>query len=140
VRRVPSDEGRLSLADGRISVVDGDRDCLGIGEANLQTLFTRVAAVVHHGGAGTTTLAALSGAPQVVVPHVYDQHYWARRMHDLGIGTAHASATPTVESLTTALERTLQPEVALRARSIATEVRRDGALVAARALAAQMSL
>jgi vancomycin aglycone glucosyltransferase len=121
-----------------LSVVDGDPDCLGIGETNLQTLFTRVAAVVHHGGAGTTTLAALSGAPQVVVPHVYDQHYWARRMHDLGIGTAHASATPTVESLTTALERTLQPEIALRARSIATQVRRDGALVAAQALVTQV--
>jgi vancomycin aglycone glucosyltransferase len=44
-----------------------------------QELFRRVAAVVHHGGAGTTTAAALAGAPQVVVPQIYDQHYWAKR-------------------------------------------------------------
>lgn len=114
-----------------LSLRDDRADCLVIGEENLQALFKRVAAVVHHGGAGTTTIAALAGASQVVVPHVYDQHYFARRIHDLGIGTAHAPGTPTIESLTSALERTLQPEVAARAQSIATEMRRDGAQVAA---------
>jgi UDP:flavonoid glycosyltransferase YjiC (YdhE family) len=42
--------------------------------------------VVHHGGAGTTATAALAGVPQVVVPHVADQFYWARRVAELGIG------------------------------------------------------
>jgi len=49
-------------------------------------LFPRVAAVVHHGGAGTTTTAARAGAPQIVVPHLLDQFYWARRVHALGLG------------------------------------------------------
>ena len=75
-------------------------DCLAIGEVNQQALFTRVAAVVHHGGAGTTTAAALAGAPQVVIPQIYDQHYWAQRVHALGIGTAHAPGAPTADSLT----------------------------------------
>jgi vancomycin aglycone glucosyltransferase len=44
----------------------------------LQALFKRVAAVVHHGGAGTTTIAAMAGVPQVVVPQIWDQHYWAK--------------------------------------------------------------
>ena len=57
-----------------LSLVDNEPDCLDIGEVNLQALFKRVAAVVHHGGAGTTTLAALAGAPQVVIPQHYDQH------------------------------------------------------------------
>ena len=116
--------------------VDEKPDCLAVGEVNLQALFTRVAAVVHHGGAGTTTLAAQAGTPQVVVPQIYDQHYWARRVRDLGIGTAHAPGTPTTDSLTSALERSLRPEVAARARSIATTVRRDGASVAAERLMA----
>lgn len=49
-------------------------------------LFRRVAAVVHHGGAGTTTTAARAGVPQVLVPHVLDQHYWAHRVRVLGLG------------------------------------------------------
>ena len=136
-RRARSAAARSFLAGGpSSSLVDDAPDCLSIGEVNQQALFKRVAAVVHHGGAGTTTAAARAGAPQVVIPQHYDQHYWAQRVHQLGIGTAHAPGTPTTDSLTSALERTLQPDVAARARSIATAVRGDGALVAARRLMA----
>jgi len=114
-----------------LSLVDSDPNCLAISEVNLQALFKRVAAVVHHGGAGTTTTAALVGAPHVVIPQIYDQHYWARRIHHLGMGIAHAPGTPTTDSLAGALEHTLQPDVAARARSIAAAVRLDGALAAA---------
>jgi vancomycin aglycone glucosyltransferase len=119
-----------------LSLVDNQADCLAIGEANQQALFKRIAAVVHHGGAGTTTIAALSGAPQVVIPQIYDHHYWAQRVHQLGIGAAHAPGAPTTDSLTSALAHTLQPDVKARARSIAAAVRRDGADVAARRLIA----
>jgi vancomycin aglycone glucosyltransferase len=119
-----------------LSVVDDGPDCLAIGEVNQQALFTRVAAVVHHGGAGTTTAAARAGAPQVVIPQQYDQHYWARRVHHLGIGAAHAPGTPTADSLADALEQALEPGVADRARTIATVVRGDGAHVAAERLIA----
>ena len=114
-----------------LPLVDDQPDCLSIGEVNQQALFTRVAAVVHHGGAGTTTAAALAGAPQVVIPQMYDQHYWAQRVHALGIGTAHAPGAPTADSLARALEATLQPDVAARAQSIASAMRRDGAHAAA---------
>ena len=117
-----------------LSLVDNEPDCLAIGEVNQQALFKRVAAVVHHGGAGTTTAAALAGAPQVVIPQWYDQHYFAQRVERLGIGTAHAAGTPTAESLTGALEHTVHSDVAARARSIATAVRRDGAQAAAQRL------
>jgi vancomycin aglycone glucosyltransferase len=117
-----------------LSLVDDGPDCLAIGEVNQQALFQRVAAVVHHGGAGTTTAAARAGAPQAVVPQHYDQHYWAQRIHQLGLGTAHPPAPPTAESLTSALEPTLRPEVAGRARSLAARMRADGAQVAARSL------
>jgi vancomycin aglycone glucosyltransferase len=117
-----------------LSLVDDEPDCLAIGEVNQQALFSRVAAVVHHGGSGTTTAAALAGAPQVVIPQMYDQHYWARRVHHLGIGAAHPAGTPTTDSLTSALRHALQPDVAARAQSIATAVRRDGAQAAAQRL------
>jgi vancomycin aglycone glucosyltransferase len=124
----------LSRGWADLSLVDNAPDCLAIGEVNVQALFKRVAAIVHHGGAGTTTAAALAGTPQVVIPQVYDQHYWAQRIHHLGIGTAHASGAPTTDSLTGALEHALQPDVVARARSIATRVRSDGAQAAAQSL------
>jgi vancomycin aglycone glucosyltransferase len=144
--RAPRDLGRVMIQSARalgrraivsrgwadLSPVDDGPDCLAIGEVNQQALFERVAAAVHHGGAGTTTAAARAGAPQVVIPQMYDQHYWARRVHHLGIGTAHAAGAPTTDSLTRALEQALEPGVAARARSIATTVRGDGARAAQR--------
>jgi vancomycin aglycone glucosyltransferase len=117
-----------------LSLVDDAPDCLAIGEVNLQILLKRVAAAVHHGGAGTTTAAAMAGAPQVVIPQMYDQHYWAQRVEQLGIGTAHAPGAPTTDSLTSALEKALRADAAARARSVAVVVRRDGAEMAARRL------
>jgi vancomycin aglycone glucosyltransferase len=120
-------------------LVDDAADCLEIGEVNVLALFPRVAAVVHHGGAGTTTAAALSGTPQVVVPQRYDQPYWAKRVGELGIGFAHPRVPPTADSLASALEYVLRPEVAARATSVAAAVRRDGAEGAAQHLMSLVS-
>jgi UDP:flavonoid glycosyltransferase YjiC (YdhE family) len=57
----------------------------GAGALPHATLFPRVAAVVHHGGAGTTATAARSGVPQIVLPHLLDQNYWGHRAHLLGV-------------------------------------------------------
>jgi UDP:flavonoid glycosyltransferase YjiC (YdhE family) len=57
-----------------------------VGGVSHPALFQRIAAVVHHGGAGTTTTAARAGIPQILVPHLLDQHYWAQRVQILGIG------------------------------------------------------
>ena len=152
--RAPQDAGKVMLQAARalgrraivsqgwfdISLVENEADCLSIDEVNVHTLFSRVAAVVHHGGAGTTTAAALAGVPQVVIPSHYDQHYWAQRVHSLGIGAAHAPSAPTIDSLASAIGRTLRPDVAARARSIAATVRRDGTQIGAEKLIATSSL
>ena len=44
-------------------------------------LFPKMALVVHHGGAGTTATAAKAGVPQIIIPHILDQFYWAERIH-----------------------------------------------------------
>jgi len=119
-----------------LALLDDEPDCLSIGEVNQQALFQRVAAVVHHGGAGTTTAAARAGAPQVVIPQHYDQHYWARRIDHLGIGSAHPPVVPTTDSLAAALSHALQPDIAARAQVIAKAVRTDGAKAAAQRLMA----
>ena len=79
---------RALLAEGWAGLGGGPlpEGVLPIGTVAHASLFPRCAAVVHHGGAGTTTTAARAGAPQIVVPHVLDQFYWAGRVTSLGIG------------------------------------------------------
>jgi vancomycin aglycone glucosyltransferase len=127
---------RLVLGRGwaDLAAVDAGEDVILVGDVNHQALFPRVAAVVHHGGAGTTTLAALSGAPQVIVPQLVDQPHWARRVVELGIGVAHDGSVPTRESLSIALAAALTPETRTRATDVAGRIQTGGALVAARLL------
>jgi vancomycin aglycone glucosyltransferase len=124
---------RIILGQGwaDLALADDTDDCLVVGEVNHQALFRRVGAIVHHGGAGTTTTAALAGAPQVVLPQIVDQPHWARRVAELGIGVAHEGSVPSAESLATALGTALAPEVAARAEVVAAQVQTDGAAVAA---------
>ena len=124
----------VSRGWAELTLLDDEPDCLSIAEVNQQALFKRVAAVVHHGGAGTTTAAARAGAPQVVIPQHYDQHYWAQRIDHLGIGYAHPPVAPTTDSLAAALSLAMHPGVAARAQFIAGAVRIDGAKVAAQRL------
>ncbi len=94
---------------------------------------------MHHGGAGTTTAAARAGAPQVVVPQMADQPYFAGRVADLGIGAAHDGPTPTIESLSAALRTALTPETRARAAAVAGTIRTDGATMAAKLLFDEVS-
>src|SRR5262249_11725270 len=66
---------RVILSRGWAGFGEGARgdDALVVGPVSHALLFPRVAAVVHHGGAGTTSASARAGRPQVVVPHVFDQ-------------------------------------------------------------------
>jgi UDP:flavonoid glycosyltransferase YjiC (YdhE family) len=63
-------------------------DVLAVDPLPHDWLFPRAAAVVHHGGAGTTFAALRAGAPSIVVPGFADQPFWARRVHALGAGPA----------------------------------------------------
>jgi len=56
-----------------------------IGRHPHQPLFNRCAAIVHHGGAGTTHAATRSGCPSVVVPFMDEQLFWARQLQSLGL-------------------------------------------------------
>ena len=120
-----------------LDVIDNAPDCIAVDDVSHDVLFPRVAAVVHHGGAGTTASAARAGVPQVITPMGSDQFYWASRIVDLGVGATTPHATMTEESLTRALHDVLDSAVADRARRLATQVRWDGAETAARQLEAE---
>ncbi|WP_037320754.1 glycosyltransferase [Amycolatopsis orientalis] len=125
----------VSRGWAELALIDDEPDCVAVGDVNQQALFPRVAAAVHHGGAGTTTAATRAGVPQVLVPRMFDQPYFAERVRDLGIGTS-ITGEPDAESLTLALAEVLRPEVAERARRVGAEVRTDGVEVAAELLLA----
>lgn len=52
----------------------------------FESVFPHCAAVVHHGGIGTTAKAFAAGLPQLVVPLAHDQFDNARRVENLGCG------------------------------------------------------
>jgi UDP:flavonoid glycosyltransferase YjiC (YdhE family) len=60
---------------------------LPVKSAPHEWLFPRVAAAVHHGGAGTTAAALRAGIPSVVVSFFADQFFWGNRLHALGAGS-----------------------------------------------------
>jgi sterol 3beta-glucosyltransferase len=57
-----------------------------IEEAPHAALFRHVAAVVHHGGAGTTAAGLRAGLPTLICPLAVDQPFWGRRLRALGCG------------------------------------------------------
>ena len=77
--------GILATGWGGMTSAPNMRHLILSGDVPHEMVFPRCAAIVHHGGAGTTADAARAGRPQVVCPFVADQPFWARRMHRLGV-------------------------------------------------------
>ncbi|MER5621885.1 glycosyltransferase [Streptosporangium sp. NPDC002544] len=67
---------------------EGADDMLVIGDIDHEWLFPRMAAVVHHGGAGTTGAGLRAGIPGVICPFFSDQPFWGARVASLGAGPA----------------------------------------------------
>jgi UDP:flavonoid glycosyltransferase YjiC (YdhE family) len=68
------------------SQFSGSNDVLFIQKYPHLKLFPNMAAVIHHGGAGTTATTAISGVPQIIVPHLLDQYYWGNRIYKSKLG------------------------------------------------------
>ncbi len=97
-------------------------------------LFSRVSAVVHHGGAGTTAAGVLACKPTLVVPFGGDQPFWGQRIYDLGIGPKPIKRENlTVEKLADALiELTHTPRFNVAVSEIGERMKyENGTLLAA---------
>lgn len=69
-------------------------------------LFTKVKAVIHHGGAGTTAAGLHAGVPSLIIPHHGDQPFWGQLVASLGIGPTPIPRNKlTVNKLSKAIEQ-----------------------------------
>jgi vancomycin aglycone glucosyltransferase len=107
-------------------------DCSTVGDISHADLFRRVAAVVHHGGSGTTATAARAGVPQIIVPHITDQFYWADRIQKLGLGPAAPwRSRMTIDNLARAINEALTDGFAEKTKQVADQLSRTDAVGAA---------
>ncbi|GAB9467503.1 Sterol 3-beta-glucosyltransferase [Globisporangium polare] len=92
-------------------------------------LLPRVAAVVHHGGAGTTAAGLRAGKPTFIVPFFGDQHFWARATVTAGVGIEPCSIDGlSVEKLKSAFEELQSPVLVANAHAMGLQMQReDGA-------------
>jgi UDP:flavonoid glycosyltransferase YjiC (YdhE family) len=90
-------------------------------------LLPRAAAVVHHGGSGTTAAALRAGVPTVVVPHFGDQPLWGDRVHALGAGPAPVPRSDlTADRLAAAIRAAVDdPLIGARAAAVGAAVRAE---------------
>ncbi len=82
------ERGLLLTGWGGISQRDLPDNVFLIDAAPHEWLFPRMAAVVHHGGAGTTGAGLRAGVPSLLIPHFGDQMFWGFRVNGLGVGPA----------------------------------------------------
>jgi UDP:flavonoid glycosyltransferase YjiC (YdhE family) len=78
--------GILLSGWGALAGVELPNSVFALEAAPHDWLYPRMAAVVHHGGAGTTSAALRAGVPSVVLPFIADQVFWGKRIAAIGAG------------------------------------------------------
>jgi sterol 3beta-glucosyltransferase len=120
---------------GGMSGVHADADAMVVERAPHRWLFPRVAAVIHHGGAGTTAAGLLAARPTVVCPFQGDQHFWGAAVHRAGAGPEPPTAKKlTPERLASAIRTVVEdPRMQIRVSELSERIgEEDGAGTASR--------
>ncbi|GLK66649.1 glycosyltransferase [Hansschlegelia plantiphila] len=118
---------------GGVETADLPRGFFAVGDTPHDLMFPKVAAVVHHGGAGTTATGLAAGRPSFVTPMVMDQPFWGERVHALGAGPPPVRlAKLDPPRLAAALEDLVSnPSYAAAAGVVAQALARENGLAAA---------
>jgi sterol 3beta-glucosyltransferase len=96
-------------------------------------LFPQMAAVVHHGGAGTTAAGLRAGKPTVICPFLGDQPFWGALVHARGVGPRpipqrRLTAERLAEAITVATTSVSMQE---RAAELGTKIRAEDGVATA---------
>jgi rhamnosyltransferase subunit B len=101
-------------------------DAMAVDYAPHSELFPRAAAIVHHGGIGTTAQAMRSGSPMLVVPFAHDQFDNAERVKRLGMADVLYRGRYHARSAERALRRLLEDSrYASAGAAVAAQVRAE---------------
>ncbi len=128
--------GRRGIVLSEQTSADEKDGILRLGFLPHSRVFPHAAAIVHHGGLGTTAQALRSARPGVVIPWCLDQFDNARRSRLLGASITLRRRKLNSTVLADGLHRVLsEPEFGKRARRVAAGLQaEDGALTAVKAL------
>ncbi|KAG2441956.1 hypothetical protein HYH02_009750 [Chlamydomonas schloesseri] len=104
-----------------------------VGDVPHDWLFPRVAAVIHHGGVGTTAAGLLAGCPTFIAPSFGDLYFWAELCARAGVGPAPVPIDKlTAGDIGRAIDMMLSSDTARQAAKRAgTLLRQDGGVAAA---------
>ncbi len=131
--------GILATGWGGLGVLDVPENVFVLQEAPHGWLFPRMAAVAHHGGAGTTAEGLRAGKPTVIVPFIVDQLFWSKRVQGLGAGPAPIAAKRlTSASFAAAIHRAASdPTIRERADALGSAIRAEDGVHSAVAIIQQ---
>lgn len=129
--------GKRGILCGMGEIPNLPENLFAVGSIPHTWLFERVAAVCHHGGAGTTAAGFKAGVPSIIIPFSNDQFAWAHRAYDLGVGSKPVPFKKlTADTLADAIHSALQKETVAKARALAASIATEnGARDCARVIA-----
>jgi len=118
---------------GGLPVSELPRNIFSIDWIPFDWLLPRVAAVVHHGGAGTTAAGLRAGRPTVIIPFFLDQFFWGKRVFELGVGPRPIPRKRLeVDALARAiLTTTTDSDMQARAAALAARIRAENGVARA---------
>jgi UDP:flavonoid glycosyltransferase YjiC (YdhE family) len=90
--------------------------------APFRRLLPKCAALVHHGGVGTTAAALEAACPQLILPLAWDQPDNAARVTRLGVGLSLGSRQRNSVHMARELTRLITTAVRARCQMVATQV------------------
>jgi UDP:flavonoid glycosyltransferase YjiC (YdhE family) len=131
--------GVLSSGWGGLKKEDLPETVFMLGSIPHSWLFPKMAALVHHGGAGTTGAGLAAGIPSIVTPFFGDQPFWGQRVHALGVGPRPIPRKRlNVENLTGAIRQAVS-DLAMRknAASLGERIRAENGIARAVAIIEQ---
>jgi sterol 3beta-glucosyltransferase len=141
----------VAASTGQRAVIQSKEELLGgralppqvcvVGHCAHDWLFPQMRCVVHHGGAGTAAAVLRAGVPSVVVPHAWDQPFWAELLESLGCaGPSVPIGQLSAARLSASLRATLgAPGIALAAAALGEQIRQEQGVVKARQLIEQLA-
>ena len=111
--------GKRGILSGMNGLADLPDNIICVDNVPHTWLFPRMAAVCHHGGAGTSAAGFQAGVPSIIVPFALDQFAWAQRSYDLGVGSKPLPFKKlNAVRLSEAIAFAIRPEVCEKAKTI----------------------